>query len=247
MGACYPQFEFMNCRLLFFCYNTSAMNMDNGNPHRVLTREQKTGFVLLLIFGILAIGLGILQMRNTIFGPFVIRLSKTNEAEQSVFLNEEARLQSIDTDRDGLNDYEELSFYETSPYLPDTDSDGIDDKVEIEQGTDPLCAKGELCEKGEALVVATTTLPIAPILSANSVNPLDALANTMTANAGVESVAQTDQLQKFLTDPAQIRTALLQGGTMTKAQLDKVDDATLMKLVDEILQEQMSSATTTKK
>lgn len=221
--------------------------MDNGSRQRVLTREQKTGFVLLLIFGLLAIGLGILQMRNTIFGPFVVRLSKTNEAEQNLFLNEEARLQSIDTDRDGLNDFEELNFYETSPYLPDTDSDGTDDKVEIEQGTDPLCPKGELCEKGEALVVATTTLPIAPILSANSANPLEALANTPVSGADVNSIAEVDQLQKFLTDPAQIRAALLQGGTMTKTQLDKIDDASLMKLVDEILQEQALSATTTKK
>lgn len=221
--------------------------MDNGNPHRVLTREQKTGFVLLLIFGLLAVGLGILQMRNTIFGPFVVRVSKTAEAEQSLFLDEDARLQSIDTDHDGLNDYEELSFYETSPYLPDTDSDGIGDKVEIEQGTDPLCPKGELCEKGEALVVATTTLSITPSLSANNANPLDALTNTAISDTDIESSTQVDQLQKFLSDPAQIRTALLQGGTMTQAQLDKIDDATLMKLVDEILQEQMLNTTTTKK
>lgn len=221
--------------------------MDNGNPHRVLTREQKTGFVLLLIFGLLAIGLGILQMRNTIFGPFVVRLSKTNEAEKSLFLNEEARLQSIDTDRDGLNDFEELNFYETSPYLPDTDSDGIGDKVEIEQGTDPLCPKGELCEKEEALVIATTTLSITPSLSANNPNPLDALTNTAVSDTDVGSSAQVDELQKFLTDPTQIRAALLQNGTMTKAQLDKIDDASLMKLVDEILQEQMSNTTTTKK
>jgi len=214
--------------------------MDNGNSRRVLTREQKTGFVLLLIFGLLAVGLGILQMRNTIFGPFVVRLSKTNEAEQGLFLNEEARLQSIDTDHDGLNDFEELSFYETSAYLPDTDSDGVGDKVEIEKGTDPLCPKGELCEKGEALSVVTTTLSVAPELPASNFNPLDALSNAAADNNSNSSLAQADQLQKFLSDPAQIRAALLQGGSMTKAQLDKIDDATLMKLMDEILQEQMS-------
>ena len=32
-----------------------------------LTREQKTGFVLLLVFGLLAVGFGFLQMRNTIY------------------------------------------------------------------------------------------------------------------------------------------------------------------------------------
>ena len=39
-------------------------------------------------------------------------------------LDETIRLQRIDTDRDTITDYQELNFYSTSPYLPDTDSDG---------------------------------------------------------------------------------------------------------------------------
>jgi len=110
-----------------------------------LTGTQKTGFVLLCVFGLLAVGLGFLQMRNNIYGPFVLQLA--NEQAANVMpMDTATRLQMIDTDHDGLNDWEELNFYSTSPYLPDTDSDGISDKIEIDQGTDPICAKGEACD-----------------------------------------------------------------------------------------------------
>lgn len=218
--------------------------MDYQNPRTGLTREQKTGFVLLLIFGFLAVGLGVLQMRNTIFGPFVVRIDKTAVAEENLFLNEEARLQSIDTDHDGLNDYEELNFYETSPYLPDTDSDGLNDKEEIEIGSDPFCPKGELCAGEEVLNMATSSLSSIPV-STDNINPIDVMANTAVSEVDVKASSEADELQKLLSDPAQIRTMLLQNGSMTQAQLDKVDDVTLMKLVNEILQEQANSATTT--
>ena len=44
-----------------------------------------------------------------------------------------------------MNDYVELYNSRTSPYLRDSDSDGIDDKAEIDQGTDPNCPKGQDC------------------------------------------------------------------------------------------------------
>ncbi|MBI4427082.1 MAG: hypothetical protein HY569_01170 [Candidatus Magasanikbacteria bacterium] len=192
-----------------------------------LTKEQKTGFVLLLIFGILAIGLGLLQMRNTIYGPFVIRLSdKTDTANQEAsLLNDEARLQSIDTDRDGLNDFEELNFYETSPYLADTDSDGLNDKVEIEKGGNPLCPEGEACETNETVVPAATT-------TLDFVSPLVNLE--VPTDTGLESLAD---LQKVLNDPKQIRQLFLSTGKISADDLSKISDAELMKMVDEIVAE----------
>ena len=198
-----------------------------------LTKEQKTGFVLLLIFGILAVGLGLLQMRNTIYGPFVIRLSdKTNTANQEAsLLNDEARLQSIDTDRDGLNDYEELSFYETSPYLPDTDSDGLNDKMEIEKGTNPSCPEGESCEANEFAVLNTTTTPgiVLPLAETDILG--------MEGNTGLEELAD---LQKVLSDPQQIRQLFLSTGKISADDLSKISDDELMKMVGEIVAEQGS-------
>ena len=37
-----------------------------------LTREQKVGFTLLLVFAVFAIGLGIMQIRNTMYAPFAL-------------------------------------------------------------------------------------------------------------------------------------------------------------------------------
>ncbi len=45
----------------------------------------------------------------------------------------------IDTDTDGLTDYEEVRVYSTSPLKPDTDDDGLGDYFEITKyGTNPL-------------------------------------------------------------------------------------------------------------
>ena len=43
----------------------------------------------------------------------------------------------IDTDNDGLIDYEEVKIYHTNPLLPDTDGDGHLDGVEVKNGYNP--------------------------------------------------------------------------------------------------------------
>jgi len=44
----------------------------------------------------------------------------------------------LDTDGDGLVDIDELLVYGTSPAIPDTDGDGVDDGTEVAYNTDPL-------------------------------------------------------------------------------------------------------------
>ncbi|UJG45006.1 MAG: thrombospondin type 3 repeat-containing protein [Candidatus Heimdallarchaeum endolithica] len=44
----------------------------------------------------------------------------------------------VDTDGDGLIDYEEVKYYGTNPRKADTDGDGISDNDELIQGRDPL-------------------------------------------------------------------------------------------------------------
>jgi len=44
---------------------------------------------------------------------------------------------SADTDNDGLNDFEEVNVYKTSPVIKDTDGDGYDDGAEVKNGFDP--------------------------------------------------------------------------------------------------------------
>lgn len=78
------------------------------------------------------------------------QLSYVEIMEQEDFnLGDEKTLKQQDTDNDGLSDYEEIYIYGTSAFLEDTDGDGLSDSQEIKAGTDPLCAKGDICGSDE--------------------------------------------------------------------------------------------------
>ncbi len=55
-------------------------------------------------------------------------------------------LKDKDTDGDTISDYDELYVVRTSPYLKDSDGDGLADAVETQQGSDPNCPKGKVCQ-----------------------------------------------------------------------------------------------------
>lgn len=111
-------------------------------------------FVFFLILITVSAGfLAYLQFKSNIESPFrenklrrekgeltLKYQSQIPEADQDVL-----QLQLQDSDLDGLDDYSELNVYGTSPYLEDTDSDGIWDKQEILNGQDPLCPQGQDC------------------------------------------------------------------------------------------------------
>jgi len=197
-----------------------------------LSVEQKTGFVLLLVFGFLAAGIGFLQMRNNIYSPFVVRTTASG-FESTSYLDESLRLQQIDTDFDGLSDYDELEYFGTSPYLPDTDSDGFSDSLELENDTNPLCAEGESCgviEPPKQEAQAESGL-------LEQTNPLDLLniISQPSSIGGLGSIGgdpQTEQdLMEIVNSPEMLRTLLLSTGQITEEQLSKVDDETLLELV----------------
>lgn len=52
----------------------------------------------------------------------------------------------VDTDGDGLSDFDEENIFFTSKYLTDSDGDGISDFLEIQKGTDPNCPTGSSCD-----------------------------------------------------------------------------------------------------
>lgn len=202
------------------------------------TREQKISFTLLLIFGILVIGLALLQMRNTIYGPFVLHLDFEDPNTAALFENDQVKLQSIDTDQDGLNDYEELQFYTTSPYLPDSDSDGIGDKQEITAGTDPLCPEGQRC-KTSTDVASTTRGGIVPLLG-EAINPIN--------NSEVEITQAPDAImdvKSLASNPTAMREMILRTGTITADELSKIDDATIVKIAKQLVSQKFENNTVT--
>lgn len=193
----------------------SETNMSEEQGREGLSKEQKIGVILLSVFSVFAIGLGILQIRNTMYAPFALNNKIPPLVRDDINTNE--ALMYRDTDKDGLNDFDELYVYATSPYLADTDSDGIADKIEVDKGTNPICPEGQSC--AEAGVNGDTLPNTAPLPSA-------------TSTIGPPPSAQ--DLEKILTDPVATRKLLLDAG-FDKEILDKTSDADLMRMVKEIL------------
>lgn len=73
-------------------------------------------------------------------GPEELLAPSERTIEYLESLDEET-LRTLDTDEDGLNDYEEMYVHETDPLSADTDGDGLTDGDEVnEYETDPLNA-----------------------------------------------------------------------------------------------------------
>ncbi|PIZ94775.1 MAG: hypothetical protein COX81_02730 [Candidatus Magasanikbacteria bacterium CG_4_10_14_0_2_um_filter_37_12] len=198
--------------------------MSSDPTQQGLSTGQKTGFVFLLVFGFLAVGLGFIQMRNNIFGPFFVSTNSQDLGQASVLLDQTVRLQSIDTDLDGLKDFEELTFYQTSPYLPDTDSDGLSDSDEINAGTDPLCPEGKDCSVSEFVPEKLEDNLILTPVGAEASGVLD------------DGFDPGPQIQQLLGDPSQLRAMLISTGQFTEAQIAEISDEALIKMANNVIQ-----------
>ena len=192
---------------------------DDQPAVRRLSKEQKIGFVLLLCFAILTVSLGLLQIRNTMYAPFALNTNIPPDLKEKV--NDQLSLQYRDTDLDGLSDFDELYVYNTSPYLVDTDSDGLTDKQEVDQGKDPNCAEGKTCVPEDTAQV---------VVSSSTINATD-------PGAPPQDVTQ------MLQDPKQLRQMLLQAG-MDKKVLDSYADKDLLKMTQDLMATPTSTAST---
>ncbi|MDD4901700.1 MAG: hypothetical protein PHE24_01035 [Patescibacteria group bacterium] len=178
-----------------------------------LDKRQKLALAGLTVFGILLVGIWLLKLNSEIVGPLSYYYSPDNYASTTV-QDAADKLKSQDTDGDGLSDWDELNVYGTSPYLADSDSDGIADGVEIKNGTDPNCPQGKICNSVLPVSVSSTIPTIGQL------------------GAG-QSAASSSQLEmiNLLTggsDAATLRNLLLQAG-VDKASLDQISDEDLMK------------------
>lgn len=102
----------------------------------------------IVVLGVIAVGLsGWIIFRSiikaTALPSAVTNTTNTTNASAIAALN---ALKDKDTDGDTISDYDELYSTHTSPYLKDSDGDGLSDAAEIQQGADPNCPKGKVCE-----------------------------------------------------------------------------------------------------
>jgi len=103
---------------------------------------------MVMIVGVGALVYGVVSLQKQIVSPFKIELPDSVMADLIPQSEAErvASLKQKDTDEDTLSDYDESYIYDTSPYIADTDSDGVPDAEEIKLGTDPTCPMGERCQ-----------------------------------------------------------------------------------------------------
>lgn len=178
-----------------------------------LTKRQKTFLSILTIFCFLVIVFGAFQIRGLLREPFQIEKKEVSILDEEAIRLEE--LKQKDTDKDGLDDYSELYYYNTSPYLADSDSDGISDMDEISRESDPNCPEGTECIEPRAV----------------NVNSDSAVGLTTTGEIG------TDQL-------ALLRESLANAG-VPQSLLDEIDDVQLQQMYNDALAEEEGAAAAT--
>ena len=193
-------------------------------PPSHFSPEQKTGFVLLLIFSFIAIGLGFLQIRNTMYEPFA--LSNKIPVTLKDQVNTPDALRFRDTDKDGLSDFDELYVYGTSQYLYDTFGYGLSDKEVVAKGLALCPGAGKNCQTAAVSPgLSTTSTPASSaIVSSGAIQD----ATLADPNAGAIDIAA------ILSDPSQVREILVQGG-VDKNVLKNITDAELLKTVQNIV------------
>lgn len=180
-------------------------------------RRIKMGVWVLIILGIVVTFLTLWQYPKYLRAPFA-QYGQQKGLWKSTEQEELAKLMGMkekDTDGDGLNDFDESYLYGTSAYLADSDSDGFNDKQEIESGNDPNCPVGKTCPKIEEGSPGAAPLPQELLGS-----PPPALGGILGGQASAEEV----------------RNALRQAG-MNEESLSKLDDQTLLELYQETLKE----------
>lgn len=175
-----------------------------------------------------------LQFKQNITAPLYRQLGLTNNQEIATALKgqtinkkeqQDEALKLLDTDRDGLSDYDELYIYNTSPFLEDSDSDGVSDKVEIERGQDPNCPIGKDCS-GTILVNPAATIDTAPeVISAIS----DSIGQPVNISSDTDNLVMDGVLPS---DASSLRQVLLQAG-MDQAMLDQFSDDDLVQAYQE--------------
>ncbi|MFA5954772.1 MAG: hypothetical protein WC817_04515 [Patescibacteria group bacterium] len=227
---------------------------------RQLSRHTQ-GLLLTTIFiiGGSAIILGGISIRKSVYAPFAVSSDGQN---QDIFAaaNGSITNSNIDTDGDGLSDADEVNVYKTSPYLADSDSDGIPDGQEIANSTDPNCPTGQDCSSpapaagaGTAIVpitganpTATTPTPTPTELRAllkqsgmseqeiAGLTDAQLIASYQQALATQQQNAAAQKIQNL--SPSELRALLKQDG-IDDATLSEVTDAELLQLYQQTLEQ----------
>jgi len=198
---------------------------------RSLPTDSRFSASILGICSIVVLILSTVYLRSHVVSPFrvsknVLKPAQALLAQQTERNNELEASKTKDTDRDGLSDYSEINLYRTSPYLGDTDSDGIPDAIEIAQSSDPNCPVGSSCTQldnqqpvGASSSTFSDLANVSQILSAND-------PNLPSEISGAQRFIQ-DAKDPSEMSPTQIRETLSKYSLVSPERLQVLSDEEL--------------------
>lgn len=172
--------------------------------------------VVAIVGGVVSLNFRIGDVERTLFALDPTPGPVETKAQQE--LEKIAEMRLLDSDSDGLNDFDEQYTYGTSAYLADSDSDGVDDNAELATGEDPNCTAGTTC-----LTTRTTT------------TVADVTANADAAALGVNDFS--------IDDPDVLREQLAALG-IDRTILDQVSDDDLITVYSSVAADYGSLGTT---
>ena len=217
----------------------NSLGLDNFD------KRHKVGLSLLIVAMISITVLWVIQLRRNIVEPLYAGQT-TNQTNDTLSNTTDAELKAKDTDSDGLNDFDELNLYKTSPYLADTDSDTFSDKKEIESGNNPTCPEGQVCNvtttpstTDQATDFNNPTLEnlLNQSTGVNTTNTITPTTTPATSTTNTLTTEEKDALKKTFgenPDPKAIRQLLLQAGMEQKA-LDALSDEQIVATFNEMI------------
>lgn len=201
--------------------------------------HQKLGLGVLVVIGITTLVFGVFQINRSIIEPMARNGNLKFKSSEEMEREKEERLKQSDTDKDGLNDYDELYVFRTSPFLEDSDSDTIPDGVEVAQSTDPNCPAGRTCRQARATETTgtqgdTTVGAEPPALAPDEQDVLDAME--MAFGDLDELTPETMRARLAEMSPEELREFLSKIGVPDE-MLQQADDETMRSLLLETLQD----------
>lgn len=200
----------------------------------VLAKEQKLALVLIFVLAGSALGFSLYRVKAMIREPFLVETSSLEDAKRLIGLSTEeqiAQQKRMDTDGDGLSNWDEENLYKTNPYLRDTCGDGLADNVRV------ITRRGLGC-----LQTRSDGLDLSGVMATSSdIYDLPG-QDQQISGEGIESQASSVELkaveqinQAMLPrDPAAIRAVLKE--KIGQEELDKISDEELLILYDGALE-----------
>ncbi|HKM40546.1 MAG: hypothetical protein ACOXZ1_03370 [Patescibacteria group bacterium] len=203
-----------------------------------MDKNQKIALWVLGFFSVTIIVIFFINFDRTLKDPFSYRGSKTvfletgnnnqSNCSDGSCVNKEPdvnnlELKNVDTDGDGISDWDEIFIYGTSPYLEDTDGDNLSDYEEIFlYKTDPNCPEGQVCSKTLEEVNKDVDSNFSQFMGL-----LDGL------DSGDKDISDSEKVFKPSSEADMLRQILIQSGVDSK-DLDMISDEDLMKMFEDI-------------